>query len=572
MSGPVQTIRSRRATGPHSAARTPPGCSIFNVVRILAVVLLAGCGDGTSTTGPVFETPSIRVDASGQAAAQVGPGGDLLVESAIYTRGVLFTIADSLGRALRGAMVEYRETADSLVTAHVTDPTGAHRRGVYIGNPAVSPEAGGAGAGALDPLEVPLTLSTAADLDPHYAGPTYIAAVDAQLHLGSAAADRVALSEQSTCLRLSELPELLREGSAAQGSSSQTAWAGITLELYRTLRLSPGADVEADTGVPALSFEEAARFTDEAMLDRLIRFIELERPEDPDPVDGNTIATVRESSVLQQLLPEFSGRHLDLVIGAPSNCGAAVEEVTMPLPGGATMTFVWIDRGVFTMGSPPSPFDTDLASDEEPEREVTITSGFWLGKFEVTQRQWESVMALQPWAAQPHVELSWTNPACYVSWNDAQELVARLNQVTGEDTYRLPTEAEWEYACRAGTVTQWSFGNDEGDLDEHGWYFDNAWDDDLDWAQPVGGKMANPWGLFDMHGNLYEWCWDWYGPYAAGSQIDPAGPDAGEARVVRGGAFFQAAQHARSADRSDRPPGYQYYDVGLRLVMEPEGR
>ena len=123
-----------------------------------------------------------------------------------------------------------------------------------------------------------------------------------------------------------------------------------------------------------------------------------------------------------------------------------------------------------------------------------------------------------------------------ISWNDVQEFVQRLNEAAGEEVYRLPTEAEWEYACRAGTSARWSFGDDEGRLGEYAWYYSgNVSGAGFRDAQPVGTKLANPWGLFDMHGNVYEWVQDRYGPYSSAAQLDPQGPSTGSLRMFRGG-------------------------------------
>ena len=126
--------------------------------------------------------------------------------------------------------------------------------------------------------------------------------------------------------------------------------------------------------------------------------------------------------------------------------------------------------------------------------------------------------------------------------------------------YRLPTEAEWEYAARAGTTTRWSFGDDESQLGKYAWYGGNQY------AQPVGTKLPNPWGLYDMHGNVYEWCKDWYGTYPTGAVVDPQGPSAGSYRVLRGGTFYSYAQSVRSAYRRYNVPGYRYYIIGFRLL------
>ena len=161
-------------------------------------------------------------------------------------------------------------------------------------------------------------------------------------------------------------------------------------------------------------------------------------------------------------------------------------------------------------------------------------------------------------------------PAVHISWEHVQAFAARLNEAFGSEVYRLPTEAEWEYACRAGTTTRWSFGDDEGDLGDYAWYQDNAWDAGLEYAQPVGTKLPNPWGLYDMHGNVWEWVQDWYGEYSSDALVDPQGLSGGRDRdrVIRGGNFYHYAQVTRSAYRHSGPPApdFHIFFIGARLL------
>jgi formylglycine-generating enzyme required for sulfatase activity len=237
----------------------------------------------------------------------------------------------------------------------------------------------------------------------------------------------------------------------------------------------------------------------------------------------------------------------------PSGGGTEPPPVTEPekelradLLGGASMDFVKVEAGTFTMGSPSS--EVGRRSHEGPQHEVTISNGFYLGKYEVTQGQWEAVMGTSPWSGQNYVQSNVDNPAVYVSWNDAQAFVQKLNVAAGDSLYRLPSEGEWEYACRAGTTTRWSFGEDESKLKDYAWYTDNAWDVGEEYAHKVGTKLSNGWGLYDMHGNVYEWCVDRYGSYSSSSQTDPQGSSSGSERVVRGGGF-DSAWFVRSAYR-----------------------
>ena len=241
-------------------------------------------------------------------------------------------------------------------------------------------------------------------------------------------------------------------------------------------------------------------------------------------------------------------------------------EMVVNLPGGATMTMVWIPPGTFTMGSP----DTDDMAEaaEKPQHVATVTQGFYLEKYELTQGQWESVMGTSPWVGQSNVQDSTHYPAVYISWEDMQAFITALNTAAGSDVYRLPTEAEWEYACRAGTTTRWSFGEDVGQLGQYAWHKDNAWDVGEQYAHEVGTKLPNPRGLYDMRGNVYEWCQDWFGSYSSSSQTDPTGPSTGSYRVLRGGCFKCVTTTTRSAYRSNIEPGVRHAYIGARLVRQ----
>lgn len=219
--------------------------------------------------------------------------------------------------------------------------------------------------------------------------------------------------------------------------------------------------------------------------------------------------------------------------------------------------FVLIEAGSFQMGS-----DTGDA-DEQPVHTVNITKPFLLQKTEVTQRQWMEVMEYNPSAIAACGELC---PVENVSWNDIQDFLTALNAVYPGAGYRLPTEAEWEYGARAGTIG--NYGG-TGDLDEMGWYSGNSGTK----THLVGLKKPNAWGLFDMHGNAYEWVQDFYSStyYAVSPSNDPTGPVSGSRRVLRGGSEDQSAAHARSANREDQSPSFKsYIIVGFRLARSPE--
>jgi formylglycine-generating enzyme required for sulfatase activity len=241
------------------------------------------------------------------------------------------------------------------------------------------------------------------------------------------------------------------------------------------------------------------------------------------------------------------------------------------------MQFVRIPAGQFLMGSPET--DRRARDFEKPQHPVTISKGFDLGVYEVTQAQWEAVMGANPYdrdRSNPYYTLPGmaeriTRPdhPATVSWLDAQEFIARLSELEGTDRYRLPTEAEWEYAARASTTTAYSFGDDANELGAHAWY---GGDFDTGGTHPVGQKQPNPWGLYDVHGNAWEWVQDWFDPdyYAVSPDTDPQGPATGTERTVRGGSWHSTASDWRAAFRRDYAPDYRGISVGFRVLREIE--
>jgi formylglycine-generating enzyme required for sulfatase activity len=215
------------------------------------------------------------------------------------------------------------------------------------------------------------------------------------------------------------------------------------------------------------------------------------------------------------------------------------------------MEFVLIPAGTFMMGS------EDGDSDERPVHQVTISRPFHLGKYEVTQGQWQAIMGKNPSLFQggPHY------PVEQVWWTDVQEFLQRLNAKEGGEKYRLPTEAEWEYAAGAGSTTAYSFGNDPAQLKDYAWFKDNSGAR----TQPVGKLKPNAWGLYDMHGNVMEWVLDWYGPYPATPVTDPQGPPSGTHRMRRGGAWNNTAAICRTANRYSAP-GFRDDFLGFRVL------
>jgi formylglycine-generating enzyme required for sulfatase activity len=239
---------------------------------------------------------------------------------------------------------------------------------------------------------------------------------------------------------------------------------------------------------------------------------------------------------------------------------------TVMLPGGVPLEMVYVEPGTFMMGRYLG--EQDSYDREDPQHEVTLTQGFWLGKYALTKAQWTAVMSTTPWAGKSFVGDYSASPATHVSWNDAQAFIAALNMRTAK-AFRLPTEAEWEYACRAGTTTRFYWGDDPGNTvgNDHAWWYYNTHAVGESYAHVVGRKLPNDWGLYDMNGNVWEWCADWYASsYASGAVTDPAGPTSGSNRVIRGGSWLGYGYHCRSARRSDDYPSYAGDDLGFRLA------
>lgn len=243
------------------------------------------------------------------------------------------------------------------------------------------------------------------------------------------------------------------------------------------------------------------------------------------------------------------------------------------------MNLVYIPAGSFMMGSGRSAAqlaeqygeDQGRFEDEFPQHPVRISKGFWIGQTEVTQGQYNSVMNARPWSGKAYVQEGANNPAVYVSWDDAVEFCRKLSRQEGK-TYRLPTEAEREYACRAGTTTLFSFGDDDLSLGDYAWFDGNADKVGQDYAHPVGQKKPNPWGMYDMHGNVFEWCSDYYDQayYFNSESVDPNGPSSGVSHSVRGGSWDNGANYLRCSYRADYPVSSGLL-VGFRVVNGEAG-
>ena len=232
-----------------------------------------------------------------------------------------------------------------------------------------------------------------------------------------------------------------------------------------------------------------------------------------------------------------------------------VDNISIPVKNGISIDMVRVEAGTFTMGATPemeNPFDW-----EKPTHQVTLTNDYYIGKYEVTQALWQAVMGYNPSSFK-----GGNLPVEQVSWDDCQEFISKLNSITGK-TFRLPTEAEWEYAARGGKKSrgyQYSGSNNISDV---------AWYDNNSGSKPhtVGTKQPNELGIYDMSGNVWEWCQDRYGKYSSSSQIDPTRDNSGSGRMRRGGSWSFLARFCRSSYRGHNAPNYRDYILGFRLVL-----
>ena len=243
------------------------------------------------------------------------------------------------------------------------------------------------------------------------------------------------------------------------------------------------------------------------------------------------------------------------------------------------LEMVELSGGTFRMGSPDT--DAEAHESEKPQHEVTV-SAFAISRYPITRELYRKLSGTSPQSWQRDSDDN-RLPANDVSWCEAVSFCNALSQQVGlqpcyriegthvawdtnADGYRLPTEAEWEYACRAGTTSRWFFGNDPTALDRYAWFADNSNNE----VHPVGEKAPNPWGLHDMSGNVYEWCWDWYDTYRAEAVMDPLGPESGDSRVLRGGSAWDVDPRVlRSAGRVRIEPELRRAVVGFRCVRRP---
>jgi formylglycine-generating enzyme required for sulfatase activity len=247
-------------------------------------------------------------------------------------------------------------------------------------------------------------------------------------------------------------------------------------------------------------------------------------------------------------------------------CGikeALAQETPEKFTNSQGMDFVLIPPGSFMMGSPMDEFQRK--NNEKPHH-VTITKGFYLQTTEITQEQWKNIMGENPSKFNRCPKC----PVEFISWFDTQVFIQKLNQLEHTTKYRLPTEAEWEYACRANTDTPFYFGDylstDQANYNGNHPIPGSPKGINRNHTIVVKSFPANQFGLYDMHGNVYEWCQDWYGEYSAEPTIDPSGIPSGYSRVSRGGGMSSYARRCRSANRTKHLPGYVNFYIGVRLA------
>lgn len=251
--------------------------------------------------------------------------------------------------------------------------------------------------------------------------------------------------------------------------------------------------------------------------------------------------------------------------GAAYNNAAEWVEKSSLHPGEPEM--VLVKGGTFRMGCTAEQ-GGDCYYDESPNHLVTVFD-FYIGKYEVTQAQWEAVMGTSISQQRDKAGRSWSlcgvganYPMYYVSWNEVQEFISRLNALTGKQ-YRLPTEAEWEYAARGGNQSRGYKYSGSNFIEQVAWFTDNSGGT----THPVGTKSPNELGIYDMSGNVWEWCYDWYGSYSGTQQTNPMGPSSGSTRVNRGGGGGNFASYCRVSYRGNGTPTARYDGLGFRLVL-----
>jgi len=273
--------------------------------------------------------------------------------------------------------------------------------------------------------------------------------------------------------------------------------------------------------------------------------------------------TVNSSSGVISGTPTQEGTNTATVI-ARNSTGPGSGSLTLNLRLSFATELVSIAAGTFTMGSPIT--ETGHGTNEEPQTQVTLSHGFSIGKYEVSQAEYQAVTGANPsfWTGdlnRPVESLTWQDAINFCDLLTTQD--RQSGRISATSFYRLPTEAEWEYVARAGTSTAFSFGDDPSNLGQYAWYTANSGG----LTHPTGQKLPNPWGVYDVYGNAWEWCSDWMGVYPGGSVTDPQGPASGTRKLVRGGSWFRFPDSCRSGKRATFPPTSISGDIGFRIVL-----
>ena len=264
------------------------------------------------------------------------------------------------------------------------------------------------------------------------------------------------------------------------------------------------------------------------------------------------ITLSKEAVAIQQNIVSQPAVAQQPVVQAPI---ANSDNITIPVKDGISIDMVRVEAGTFTMGATAEMKNPN--DDEKPTHRVTLTNDYYIGKYEVTQALWQTVMGNNP------SKFKGDNlPVEQVSWDDCQEFISKLNRITGK-TFRLPTEAEWEYAARGGNKSRGYQYSGSNNLSDVAWFWDNSGSK----THAVGTKQPYELGIYDMSGNVWEWCQDRYGEYNSSSQVNPTGANRGSNRVVRGGCWFHDAWNCRSSSRGYFTPDYRNDILGLRLVL-----
>ena len=284
-------------------------------------------------------------------------------------------------------------------------------------------------------------------------------------------------------------------------------------------------------------------------------------------IDGNFIIKAKSSSITvtvtflgcvpkQVKLTEGTKEEITLIEESYKNQPSlSASTVTIPVKDGVSIEMIKVEAGTFMMGATPEMEFPD--DDEKPVHQVTLTNDYYIGKYEVTQALWQTVMESNPSSFKGN-----NLPVEQVSWNDCQEFIGKLNSITGRK-FRLPTEAEWEYAARGGKKSRGYQYSGSSNISDVAWYNGNSGSK----THLVGTKQANELGLYDMCGNVLEWCQNWYGSYVSSSQTNPTGAVSGSYRVIRGGSWYSSARFCRSSCRDSGTPGIRNSRLGLRLVL-----